>query len=103
MSSNTSQPFQLDTNELNVASNTSNTFQNEFIFQEIQGDLFTDAPENSSLAHCVSADFKMSKGIAKIFKKNYGDIKELFNQHKKVGQVAILQKNNRYIFYIITK
>ncbi|CAG8511604.1 9774_t:CDS:1 [Funneliformis mosseae] len=90
MSSNISQPSQ-------ISSETS-----KFIFVETRGDLFNDAPADSSLAHCVSADFKMSKGIAKIFKKLYGT-RGLSDQHKKVGQVATLPDNNRYIFYIITK
>ncbi|CAI2175687.1 10412_t:CDS:1 [Funneliformis geosporum] len=78
------------------------TYDTKFIFEETRGDLFNDAPENSSLAHCVSADFKMSKGIAKIFKKKFST-RGLFDQNKKVGQVATLYRNNRYIFYIITK
>src|SRR5438045_9285941 len=77
--------------------------QNKFIFQENKGDLFIDAPEYSSLAHCVSGDFNMGKGIATTFKEKYGGVKELLDQRKEIGQIAVLQRNNRYIFYIITK
>lgn len=40
---------------------------NQFEFREIEGDLFS-APENYSLAHCVSEDMRMGAGIATIFK-----------------------------------
>ncbi|CAB5120668.1 unnamed protein product [Rhizophagus irregularis] len=96
------QSFQTNANELNPIV-SPNTQDNNFIFKEIQGDLFVDAPENSSLAHCVSADFKMGKGIATIFKRKYYGVKELLDQNKKIGQVATLKRDNRYIFYIITK
>lgn len=32
---------------------------------------------STSLAHCVSADFDMSNGIAKKFQKKFGDYQEL--------------------------
>ncbi|RIA96246.1 hypothetical protein C1645_755498 [Glomus cerebriforme] len=82
--------------QTNINTGPIDTHQNnKFIFEEIQGDLFVDAPENSSLAHCVSADFKMGRGIATIFRQKYNGVKELSNQHKKTGQVATLQRDNR--------
>src|SRR5581483_3487102 len=48
-------------------------------------------------------DLRMGKGIAEIFKRKYGRVKELKDQKRKVGQVAYLQHENRYVFYIITK
>lgn len=45
-------------------------------YREIQGDLFT-TPSNVSLAHCVSTDMVMSKGIAKIFRDRYKRVDEL--------------------------
>ncbi|CAG8583436.1 6259_t:CDS:1 [Ambispora gerdemannii] len=74
-----------------------------FNFTEIQGDLFTDHPPGDSLAHCISEDLRMGKGIADIFKKKFRGLQELKEQNKKVGQVAYLERDGRYIFYIITK
>ena len=45
------------------------------------GDLFSCDPA-SSLAHCVSADMHMGKGIAVLFKKKFGGIPELKKQGK---------------------
>jgi hypothetical protein len=49
------------------------------VFREIHGDLFS-APSNVSLAHCVSKDMAMSKGIAKLFRDKFGQINELKKQ-----------------------
>jgi O-acetyl-ADP-ribose deacetylase (regulator of RNase III) len=67
---------------------------------EVKGDLFTS---KNSLAHCVSEDLKMGKGIAKTFKDKFGSVNELRLQKKKVGEVAYIKNDNRYIFYLITK
>lgn len=40
------------------------------IYREIQADLFS-MPEEYFLAHCISADFKMGKGIAVEFNKRF--------------------------------
>uniref|UniRef100_A0A3P9QJ44 Uncharacterized protein n=1 Tax=Poecilia reticulata TaxID=8081 RepID=A0A3P9QJ44_POERE len=40
------------------------------------GDLFT-ASNHESLAHCVSRDLRMGKGIAVLFKNNFGRTSEL--------------------------
>jgi O-acetyl-ADP-ribose deacetylase (regulator of RNase III) len=68
---------------------------------EIKGDLFSS---KDSLAHCVSTDLHMSKGIATLFKNKFGHVKDLQAQNKKPGQIAYTQDSNgRYIFYLITK
>ncbi|XP_042321403.1 ADP-ribose glycohydrolase OARD1 isoform X4 [Sceloporus undulatus] len=67
-----------------------------------QGDLFT-CPETNSLAHCISEDCHMSAGIAAVFKKKFGGVEELLNQQKKTGEVAVLKRDNRYVYYLITK
>ena len=54
-------------------------------FREVRGDLF-QCPSSASLAHCVSEDMAMGKGIAKIFKNQFGGVKEL----KEQGKVTIL-------------
>ena len=72
----------------------------QFSIQEKYGDLFQST---CSLAHCVSQDLKMFLGIAITFRKNFGRVNQLEKQCKKVGQVAILKVEGRYIYYLITK
>lgn len=43
---------------------------------EVRGDLFT-CPSKTSLAHCVSEDLRMGKGIATLFKAKFGRVSEL--------------------------
>ena len=64
------------------------------------GDLFK---ASSSLAHCVSQDFKMSLGIAKSFRRIFGRVNQLKRMDCKVGQTAALNVEGRYIYYLITK
>jgi len=56
---------------------------------EKEGDLFYQ--KNDSLAHCVSEDLAMGKGIAKIFKQKFGCVNQLKSQQKSVGEVCFLQ------------
>ena len=51
----------------------------EMEFREVVGDLFA-CPVTHSLAHCVSEDLKMGKGIAAIFKRQFGGIDTLSMQ-----------------------
>ena len=69
---------------------------------EIKGDLFQTL-ESSSLAHCVSRDLEMGKGIAVIFKEKFGNVDALKLQNKKVGECAFLDVNGKYVYYLITK
>lgn len=66
----------------------------------INGDLFT---ASTSLCHCVSADLRMSKGIAIKFKELYGNVEYLKSQNVSVGDVAILPYYDKYIYYLVTK
>lgn len=66
------------------------------------GDLFT-CSEDESLVHCVSADLRMGKGIAVLFKNKFGGISELKQQNQKTGGCAILKRDSRYIYYLVTK
>ncbi|XP_078256104.1 LOW QUALITY PROTEIN: ADP-ribose glycohydrolase OARD1-like [Rhinoraja longicauda] len=68
----------------------------------MQGDLFS-CPEKDALAHCIGEDCNMDAGIAVLFKRKYGCVEELQNQKKEVGDVAVLQKDQRRIYYLITK
>lgn len=68
----------------------------------IYGDLF-NANDSISLAHCVSRDFVMSKGIASTFKLKFGNVDYLKSQNQGIGSVAILPLGSRFIYYLITK
>ena len=71
-------------------------------YREVCGNLFAQG-HGQNLAHCVSADFKMSRGIAKIFRNRFGGIDELSASHTKVGKTATLTRGHRHIFYLVTK
>lgn len=74
-----------------------------FTIEEVVGDLFANSTQNDSLAHCVSSDLKMGKGIAVLFKNKFKRVEELSKQNRKIGENAILEQNGRFIFYMITK
>ena len=67
------------------------------------GDIFVQCPSHIPLAHCVSLDFHMGKGIAKIFKHKFGNVPFLKSQIQEVGQCASLNYKGRFIFYMATK
>ena len=60
----------------------------------VRGDLF-EVDKSFSLAHCVSADFKLGKGIAKLFRDKFGRVDELERSGAKAGGVAVLKDNGR--------
>jgi len=47
-----------------------------FKFNQVKGDLFS-CPETDSLAHCISEDCRMGKGIAVLFKRKFGRVDEI--------------------------
>lgn len=67
---------------------------------ELDGDIFSSF---DSLVHCVGEDLLMSKGIAVQFKHRFGGVTRLEQQKKRIGQVAYLNMEDRFIFYLITK
>jgi len=67
---------------------------------ELDGDIFSSL---DSLVHCVGEDLKMTKGIAVQFKHRFNGLHSLEQQKKRIGQVAYLKTEDRYIFYLITK
>jgi O-acetyl-ADP-ribose deacetylase (regulator of RNase III) len=67
---------------------------------ELEGDIFSSL---DSLVHCVGEDLKMTKGIAVQFKHRFNGQRSLEQQKKRVGQVAYLKTEDRYIFHLITK
>jgi O-acetyl-ADP-ribose deacetylase (regulator of RNase III) len=70
--------------------------------EERKGDLFS-APAAVALAHCVSRDLAMGKGIAIAFKSRFGHVRELVDQKRGVGEVAHIKHEGRIVFYLITK
>jgi len=80
----------------------SSSASSPFRLVEKTGDLFT-CDAKASLAHCVSACLAMSKGVAVPFKEKFGSVAELKAQHAQMGQVAVLQRDERFIYYLITK
>ncbi|XP_070177995.1 uncharacterized protein [Littorina saxatilis] len=73
-----------------------------FELTEIRGDLFSCEPDDA-MAHCVSEDLEMGKGIAVHFKQSFGKVDQLREQNRKVGEVAVLQVGASYVYYMITK
>lgn len=68
--------------------------------EEFQGDLFSS---RNAIGHCVSADMKMTKGIAKVFKKKFGRVEQLKRSGARVGDVRALFIDGRWVYYLITK
>ena len=61
-----------------------------FKLEERKEDLFS-CPLTSSLAHCISRDCRLGKGIAKLFRDRFGRVGELERQRAGVGELAVLQ------------
>ena len=57
-------------------------------FSEVCCDLFKHS-RSASLAHCVSEDLHMGKGIATVFKREFGGVEELRAQ----GEFTVLRRN----------
>lgn len=68
----------------------------------VTGDLFS-CPEYEALAHCISEDCRMGAGIAVMFKQKFKGVSELKEQKKLPGQCAVLMREGRFIYYLITK
>ena len=70
-------------------------------YKEVTGDLFES--KDSGIAHCVSQDLHMGKGIAVAFKKKFGGVDQLKEQHPKIGNLVYLSQDSCIPFYMITK
>ncbi|CAN9515982.1 unnamed protein product [Ophioblennius macclurei] len=70
--------------------------------KHVSGDLFS-CPADESLAHCISEDCRMGAGIAVKFRKTFKGVDDLKRQGKKPGQCAVLKREQRFIYYLITK
>ena len=99
----TSREDAIPTENRNISSSKQGVqISSGFSLTEVRGDLFA-APRDSSLCHCVSRDFRLGKGIAKLFREKFGRIDELKASGAKVGEVAVLKENNRFIYNLVTK
>jgi len=94
------EPKEVDIKEVDIKEEPKSK---EVDIKEIHGDLFTTSDETSSLAHCVAKDLGMGKGIAVYFKKKYGGVSELKAQDPQIGSMAVLKKDGKYIYYLVTK
>ena len=72
------------------------------ILKTVYGDLFT-CPPTSSMAHCVSQDLRMTRGIAHTFRTVFGRVGDLCSQSPQVGGVVYLTHHSRFIYYLVTK
>lgn len=82
--------------KISIVSKTSG-----FQIHVIEGDLFQE--KTASLAHCVSRDMKLGKGIAKTFREKFGRIQELVDAKADIGEIAVLKVNKRFIYNLVTK
>ncbi|XP_037934197.1 uncharacterized protein LOC119668680 [Teleopsis dalmanni] len=74
-----------------------------FKLGEVKADLF-HVPHTYSLAHAVSADFETQKGtLAWQFTVIFGQVDDLRKQHMNAGNVAVLEHNSRFVYFLVTK
>mmetsp|Transcript_7694 Transcript_7694/g.18129 ORF Transcript_7694/g.18129 Transcript_7694/m.18129 type:complete len:237 (-) Transcript_7694:135-845(-) len=90
--------------EETVAKNKSQSDTEHREVVEIKGDLFS-CPKSASLAHCVSEDLRLGKGIAKLFRDKFGGVDEMRRQSVKVGGVAVIRRpgGGAYVYNLVTK
>lgn len=55
------------------------------------------------MAHCVSSDLAMSKGIGLTFRNKYGKVDELLKQDRSIGSTLFIIHNGKIIYYLIRK
>ncbi|XP_049942447.1 transcription initiation factor TFIID subunit 1-like isoform X3 [Schistocerca serialis cubense] len=96
------QNYNQNVNNHNIRDHRMRTTGEPQVITEIYGDLFT-APPDYSLAHCVAEDMRMGSGIAVTFKQVFKHVDELLDQRKRQGQVAMLERDGRFIYYLVTK
>ena len=70
------------------------------VIREVSGDLFNST---ESLCHCISSDFRLGRGIARIFKRKYPRIMELQKLCIGRGGFVFLYVDGKYIYNLITK
>ncbi|XP_042265436.1 ADP-ribose glycohydrolase OARD1 [Thunnus maccoyii] len=85
-----------------VTSYTSRPAEGSWRLNYVTGNLFS-CDKDEALAHCISEDCRMGAGIAVIFKKKFRGVEELKEQKKLMGQCAVLKREKRFVYYLITK
>ncbi|CAG7826786.1 unnamed protein product [Allacma fusca] len=81
-----------------------------FTLEEIEEDLLVCFPEYA-LAHCVSADFEMSAGVAKQITRKFGSKDDLKGRGASVWEIVEIKKTGKlsgkkvenYVLYMVTK
>lgn len=71
--------------------------------EEMEGDIFKVKDPMVALCNCVGSDFWMTDGVAADFKDEFGGQDDLLAQEKGVGQVAVLKKYDRVLYYLVSK
>ena len=66
------------------------------------GNLF-NCPHNYSMAHCISADAKMSKGIALQFVDKFPELVSLRKKVNIIGTAIAICVGNRIVYNLVTK
>lgn len=66
---------------------------------EVEEDLF-EATQDYALAHCVSEDLDMSRGIALEFNRSFRHTNVLKGQQKRVTEIAQLEHEGQKLLYL---
>ena len=69
---------------------------------EVKGDIF-ESPVGSALAHCISSDGHMRKGIAANFVRHFPALKTLRKVPQVIGIAVPVYTRDRCIFNLVTK
>jgi O-acetyl-ADP-ribose deacetylase (regulator of RNase III) len=89
---------------LNMNNNNNKKNNNKLKVQHFFGDLLEI---EGSIAHCVSADLKMGKGIALDIKNKYHQVMKDFKNNNinkiEVGDIGIVNNNEHFIYNLVTK
>ena len=74
-----------------------------FSMEKRRGNLFNSEP-TASLAHCISRDASMHRGIARQFSEKFGNIPYIKTQASAGTSMAVIRlQNGSFIYYLITK
>ena len=72
------------------------------MFAHKRGDIF-ESITSSALGQCISADARMSKGLAKLFVSKYPDLYKLRNHNLQLGDAVMMRVGGRIVFNLVTK
>ena len=73
------------------------------VLSVVKGDLFSGPGKGVSLAHCISEDCRLGKGIAKMFREKFGRVDEIQKMGRGVGEVAAVRHGSRFVYNLVTK